>query len=157
MSLIERIAKVEDAKVWYDNMPLESVYTVGIAGEKFFRAIKDRGMIMGAVCPACNVTYLPPAMYCERCFAELEEWVELGTEGTVHTYTAVEVSLENKPLEEPQVLALIKWDGVHGGLVHRLGEVEPGEVRIGMTVRAVFKPRREREGSILDIEYFKPA
>lgn len=156
MSLIERITKVGDAQVWYDNMPVESVYTVGIAGEKFLRAIKDQGAIMGTVCPTCNLTYLPPMMYCERCFAELEEWVEVGTKGTVYAYTILGVSLEEEPLEEPQILALIRMEGVHGGLVQRLGEVKPEDVEIGMAVEAVFKPQKQREGSILDIEYFKP-
>jgi uncharacterized OB-fold protein len=156
MSLIERITKVGDAQVCYDNMPIESVYTVGIAGEKFLRAIKDQGAIMGAVCPTCNLTYLPPMMYCERCFAELEEWVEVGTKGTVYAYTILGISLEEEPLEEPQILALIRMEGVHGGLVQRLGEVKPDDVEIGMAVEAVFKPQKQREGSILDIEYFKP-
>lgn len=156
MSLIERITNFGDAKVWYGNMPLESLYTVGVAGEKFFRAIKDQGVIMGSVCPACGLTYVPPMLYCEQCFAELEEWVQVGTRGTVYTYTVLGVSLEDKPLEEPEVLALIKMEGVHGGLVHKLGEVKPEEVGIGMPVEAVFKSRKEREGSILDIKYFKP-
>lgn len=156
MSLIERITNFGDAKVWYGNMPLDSLYTVGVAGEKFFRAIKDQGVIMGSVCPACSLTYVPPMLYCEQCFAELEEWVEVGTRGTVYTYTVLGVSLEDKPLEEPEVLALIKMEGVHGGLVHKLGEVKLEEVGIGMPVEAVFKSRKEREGSILDIKYFKP-
>jgi uncharacterized OB-fold protein len=156
MSLIERITKVRDAQVWYDNMPVESVYTVGIAGEKFLRAIKDQGAIMGTVCPTCNLTYLPPMMYCERCFAELEEWVEVGTKGTVYTYTVLGLSLAEEPLEEPEILALIRMEGVHGGLVQRLGEVKPEDVEIGMAVEAIFKPQKQREGSILDIEYFKP-
>ena len=157
MSLIERITKFGDAKVWYDNMPIESLYTVGIAGETFFRAIKDRGVIMGTVCHECNLTYVPPMMYCERCFSGLDEWAEVGTKGTVYSYTILGVSLEDNPLEEPEILALIKMEGVHGGLVHRLGEVEPEEVKIGMAVEAVFKPSKERKGSILDIKYFKPA
>ncbi len=156
MSLIERITNLGDAKVWYDNMPIESLYTVGIAGEKFFRSLKDQGVILGTVCPRCDLTYLPPAMYCERCLGELDEWVEVGNRGTVHTFTVLWVSLENEPLDEPQILALVKMDGVHGGVVHRLGEVKPEEVEIGMQVEAAFKPKKEREGSILDIEYFKP-
>jgi uncharacterized OB-fold protein len=141
MSLIERITDVRDAKVWYDNIPIESQYTVGIAGEKFFRELKDQGVIMGTVCPNCNLTYLPPVMYCER---------------TVYTYTVLGVSLDGDPLEKPEILALVKMEGVHGGLVHRLGEVEPDEVEIGMAVEAVLKPARQRRGSILDIEFFKP-
>jgi uncharacterized OB-fold protein len=156
MSLIERIGTFADAKVWYDNMPLESQYTVGIAGERFFRAIKDQGVILGTVCPACELTYVPPTMYCERCFSQLDEWVDVGTKGSVYTYTVVTRSLEGENLEEPEILALVRLEGAHGGIVHRLGEVKLEEVEIGMAVEAVLKPKAKREGSILDIQYFKP-
>jgi uncharacterized OB-fold protein len=156
MSLIERITNFGDAKVWYGNMPIESLYTVGIPGERFFHAIRDQGVIMGTACPSCNLTYVPPMLYCERCFTELEGWVDVGTKGTVYTYTVLWVSLEDNRLDEPEILALIRMDGVHGGLVHKLGEIRPDEVEIGMAVEAVFKPQKEREGSILDIKYFKP-
>jgi uncharacterized OB-fold protein len=157
MSLIERIGTFGDAKVWYDNMPLESQYTVGIAGEKFLRALKDRGVILGTVCPDCDLTYVPPTMYCERCFARLDEWVEVESKGSVYTYTVLTRSLTDTAMEQPEVLALIRLEGAHGGIVHRLGEVDPEEVEIGMPVEAVLKPQKEREGSILDIQYFKPA
>jgi len=39
-------------------------------------------------------------------------------------------------------------------LIHRLGEVDPEEVYTDMPVEAVF--REEREGSLLDIAYFRP-
>jgi hypothetical protein len=51
---------------------------------------------------------------------------------------------------------VIAIDGSDGGFLHTLGEVEPGEVTIGMKVEAVWKPVGERTGSILDIEYFRP-
>jgi len=156
MSLIERLQKVEDAKVWYDDIPIENEYTVGIAGERFLRTLKEQGVIMGTVCPNCDLTYVPPSMYCERCFAELDEWVEVPSTGVVDTYTVLTRSLEGEPLDEPQVLALIRLEGAHGGLVHRLGEITPEEVEIGMAVQAVLKPANERQGSILDIEHFKP-
>jgi uncharacterized OB-fold protein len=156
MSLVERITSFGDAKVWHDDMPLESLYTVGIAVERFFRAIKNQGVLMGTVCPACSLTYVPPVLYCERCFTQLEEWVDVSSKGAVYTYTILSVSLEDSPLEKPEILALVKIDGVHGGLVHRLGDVKPQEVEIGMPVEAVFKPQKQREGSILDIKYFRP-
>jgi len=40
--------------------------------------------------------------------------------------------------------------------MHRLGEVDPKEVKIGMRVQAVWKPAEERVGAITDINYFKP-
>jgi uncharacterized OB-fold protein len=156
MSLIERLGTFGQAKVWYDNIPIESEYTVGIAAEKFFRAVKDRGVILGTVCPTCGLTYVPPSMYCERCFSKLEEWVEVPAKGTVYTYTVLTRSLDGHALDEPDILALVRLPGAHGGLVHRLKVAKPEDVQIGMEVEAVLKPKAEREGSILDIRYFKP-
>lgn len=156
MSLIERLGSVGEARVWYGNMPLESEYTVGIAGERFFRTLKDEGVFVGTVCPNCDLIYVPPSIYCERCFTELEEWVEVPSKGEVYTFTILTRSLEGEPLEKPDVLALVRLEGTHGGFVHRLEEVELEEVEIGMAVEAVLKPAEAREGSILDIIHFRP-
>jgi hypothetical protein len=40
--------------------------------------------------------------------------------------------------------------------MHKLGEVDPDAVHVGLEVEAVWKPKAQREGSILDIEYFRP-
>jgi uncharacterized OB-fold protein len=40
--------------------------------------------------------------------------------------------------------------------VHYLGDIDPEEVYMGLEVEAVFKDAAEREGSILDIECFRP-
>jgi uncharacterized OB-fold protein len=37
-----------------------------------------------------------------------------------------------------------------------LGEVDPEKLKVGTKVKAVFKVKKERQGSILDIKYFKP-
>jgi len=42
-------------------------------------------------------------------------------------------------------------------LLHKLGEVEPANVCVGLEVEAVLKPKKDREGKITDILYFKPA
>jgi uncharacterized OB-fold protein len=50
---------------------------------------------------------------------------------------------------------VIRLDGASsGGFLHRLGEVRPEDVAIGMEVEAVWA--EERSGSILDIAYFRP-
>ena len=157
MSLLERLAQPGLARTWPGDIPCGGRYTVGIAGEKFFGEIKDNARFMGTRCPACDLTYVPPRLYCERCFAQLEEWVEVETRGTVHTFTVVHLALDGSPADEPQVLAFVQLEGSDGGLVHRLGGVSPDEVEIGMAVEAVFKEKADRQGSVLDIEYFKPS
>lgn len=155
MPLIERITKLDQVKAWYGDMPIESRYTAGLAGERFLRALKE-GQIMGAKCPECELIYLPPRIFCHRCFSPLQEWVEVGNQGAVETYTVLNVDLDGNPLEEPQIVALVNIDGTYGGLLHFLGKVELDELYIGLPVEAVFKPKEEREGSILDIKYFRP-
>jgi len=155
MSLIERITKTGDARAWYGDMPIESRYTAGLAGERFLRALKE-GKIMGLRCPKCEFVYLPPRIFCPYCFSPLEEWVEVENQGAIETYTILNVDLDGNPLEEPKIVALVNIDGTFGGLVHFLGEVELDELYIGLPVEALFKPKKEREGSILDIEYFRP-
>jgi uncharacterized OB-fold protein len=156
MAILEKVDKLHHATAWRGDIPITSRYTAGIAGEKFFREIKDNARIVGTYCENCELVYVPAAMFCERCFAELDEWVEVPSRGWVFTYTVLHRDLEDKPLEPPVVLAYVKLEGADGGLVHYLGEIDPEHVCIGMEVEAVFKDPAEREGSILDIEYFQP-
>jgi uncharacterized OB-fold protein len=58
-------------------------------------------------------------------------------------------------VEEPEIIIFVRFGD--GGLIHWLKEISPSEVKIGLKVEAVFKPKSIREGNILDIEYFKPA
>ena len=152
---LEKITNPFNARHWIGHMEADYRYTLGIAGERFLKEIKENARIMGAKCPVCGVIFVPPRLYCEKCFAKLEEWVDVGKKGEVYTYTIATIDIEGKKLEKPQIYALIKFKGAHGGLIHKIGETD--KVYIGMEVEAVFKPPSERKASINDIAYFKPA
>jgi len=151
MTLLERDKDAPQA--WHGNLPVTSRYTYGIAGERFFRTLKDEGKIMGAVCPDCDHTYVPAAAFCERCLAELTEWVDVGLVGELHTYTVLFVDYEGRQLDEPELVGFITFGD--GGIVHKL-EADPDDLDIGIPMQAILKPKSKREGSILDILYFKP-
>ncbi len=158
MALTERLQDTRDVGYWTGEIPLNYVYSYGRAGEVFFRNLKDKGTLLGARCEACDITYAPPRIYCENCFARLENnYVELGTFGTVHTFTVLHKNLNGSAKAKPAIMAMIRLDGSDGGMVHYLGEVDPVDVRFGMKVEAVLKPENERKGAIDDIKYFKPA
>ncbi len=152
MTLLQRDPNAPVA--WLGDLPVVNRYTFGLAGEKFFRTLKDEGRILGTYCPDCDHTYVPATIFCERCLGKLDTWVNVGTQGEVVTFTFLTVGLDGEPLEDPEVIAFVRF--ADGGLIHRLGEVELEQVEIGMIVEAVFKPKVDRVGSILDIEYFKP-
>jgi len=111
---------------------------------------------MATRCPQCRILYLPPRLYCEQCFSELTEWEQVRNHGHVHSFTVLHLDLDGKPLPEPQIYAVVQLEGTHGGLIHRLGQVRPDAAQIGMAVEALFREKRQRTGSILDIEYFRP-
>lgn len=152
---LEKITNPFNARHWLGDMEADYCYTLGVAGERFFKELKRNGRIMGARCPSCGIVYVPPRMYCERCFEKLEEWIDVGKKGVVHTFTIATINIDGSKLEKPIIYALIKFEGAHGGIIHKIGDTNT--VEIGMKVEAVFKPLRERKASINDIAYFKPA
>lgn len=157
MALTERLQNTTDVGFWTGEIPLEYVYTYGRAGEAYFKNLKNRGTFLGARCERCDITYVPPRTYCEKCFARLEDhYIQIGTTGTVYTYTVLHKNLDGSRKEEPVIMAMVRLDGTDGGMVHCLGEVEPSQVHIGMKVKAVIMPKKERVGEINDIKYFKP-
>lgn len=153
---LEPILHADDLKAWHGELPAESRYTVGPAGERFFRAIKDEGRLLGTRCGRCDMTYVPGRLFCERCFDELTDWIEVGPAGTVEGATTVHVGVDGRRLPRPVTLALVRLDGADTVLVHYLQGLR-AESAIGQRVRPAYRPADQRTGSILDIEHFVPA
>jgi len=157
MALVERHQRSDKITLVKSEIPLNYLYSAGRAGEKFLTEIRDNEKIVGTYCEACDITYVPPRIYCERCFERLEDsYREVPGRGTVESYTLSYENFDGTRKEDPTIVAMIMIDGTDGGLVHWLGEIDPEDVFIGLMVEAVYKPKEEREGSVLDIKYFKP-
>jgi uncharacterized OB-fold protein len=139
---------------WEGDMEADYVYTTGIAGDRFFMELKKNGQLVATECHKCGQTYVPPRIYCEKCFEELVVWKTLPAEGIVTTFTIADLNEKNEKLPKPRIWAHIKIGD--GGLVHNLGDIEPDKVKIGMKVQAVLKPAAKRKGEIQDILHFKP-
>jgi uncharacterized OB-fold protein len=133
------------------DFPVHFRYTAGLAGERFLREIKDNGRLLASRCTKCNLNYLPPRIYCERCMSKLEEYLEIQNTGMVETFTQCYQDADGKNLQEPVTVALVRFPKAHGGIVHKA----KGQVSIGDKVRVVFKEKSKRTGSILDIVYFE--
>lgn len=151
------ISKASEARTWRGTMPVQFLYTPGVAGERFFQTLKTKGTFAVTRCAECSLTYLPPRLYCEQCFADLSNtWAEVPPRGRVHTYTVVHVDGEGHPLKSPEVIAFVRIDGTDGGLVARLLNVRPEEVHLEMPVRAALAPTRRRRGTLPDLIGFAP-
>lgn len=153
--MIERASSNRKTGVMLGEIPLSNRYTAGIAGEVFFRKLKDEGKFVGTRCNKCEQTYVPARLFCERCFAELREYIEVADTGVVRAVTVAHVGLDGERLERPAVVGAIQLDGASTVFIHRL-LVDPSKARIGMKVKASLIPKPKRIGSILDIRGFEP-
>lgn len=152
--MLEKITNPERVRTVEGAIPVRHRYTAGVAGDSFFRALRDRGEILATPCAGCGVVYVPGRMFCERCFAALDDWVAVGPGGTLESFTAVHVGLDGNPIAEPQWVGLVTLDGATTVLVHRL-EPDGTEPVVGARVEVVLEPKNSRSGSINDIRAFR--
>jgi len=155
MTFLERTTDARRYRHWEGNVEADYIYTSGVAGERFFVALRDKGRILASHCPACGRDYLPARLFCEDCFEELSEFVDVPREGRVEAVTVAHLDRKGLRLLSPEVWAFVTFSGIRGGLVHRL-LVLPDRARVGMAVRPRLKPKGTRVGAITDIEGFEP-
>jgi hypothetical protein len=141
----------------FDQLHAEYAWSTGIAIGAYLAALKE-GFILGARCNTCRKVVVPPRTVCEWCYRPMDEYVPLQDTGTVNTFSLCYVTWDVKRTTEPQIPAVIEIDGASPlhSIMHLLSEVDPKQVRIGMRVKAVWKPPEQRQGAITDILYFKP-
>jgi uncharacterized protein len=149
----------EDGKILYNFDKLNGIYgwDTGIGIGSYLASLKE-GVILGSYCSTCRKTVVPPRTVCELCYRPMEKYVPIKDTGTVNTFSLCYVTWDVKRIKEPEIPAVIDLDGaspIHG-IMHMLGEIDPKDVKIGMRVQAVWKPAKDRQGSINDILYFKP-
>lgn len=147
----------EKGRVLFEEWDPQARYTwdAGIAMGRFLRELKA-GRIVGTRCSSCARVLVPPRMFCEHCFQPADGWVPVQDTGTIVTFSICYVTWDMVRVKEPQIPCVIAIDGSSGGLMHLLGEVKPEDIKVGMRVKAVWKPAAERTGAITDILYFKP-
>ncbi|MEM4612254.1 MAG: zinc ribbon domain-containing protein [Candidatus Nitrosocaldus sp.] len=131
---------------WHDSIALDYIYTLGVAGERFFREALN-GRIMATRCDECSVAYLPPRLYCRRCFRRLDRWVEVEKRGIIYSYTYVSSGNSGNSGGNDDgdggddegdgyiAYALIRFDGVDGGLICRIiNKIEDLKIGVGVAV-----------------------
>lgn len=129
------------------NITIPYKWTTGPVIGRFLAELK-RGRIVGGKCQHCGRVYVPPPDVCGPCFRTISDFVELSGRGAVIATSTVYRAMPWSPSETPYSLAIIRLDGADTNLVHL---ISPG-LKPGDRVRARF--RKERSGSMLDIERF---
>ena len=154
-----RESDIQEKKIGYNWWEPEVQYSwsLGHAISKFLQGLK-KGKLIGIHCKKCKRVLFPPRMFCEYCYRPTDEWVELPDTGIIETFSISYLDPDARRIEEPILVGVIDLDNTppNHGIMHYFGEMTKDEIKIGMKVKAVWKPENEREGSITDILYFKP-
>ena len=120
--------------------PGESAYLRGLAGRR----------LLGQRCGVCGRVYVPPRGTCPVDGVPTREEVELPETGTVTTFCVVNVGYPGQRVTPPYVAAAVLLDGADIAFQHLILGCEPGEVRMGLRVRAVW-------GDAGTISHFAPS
>lgn len=141
----------------FDKLNGQYAWDTGVGIGTYLSSLK-KGVLLGSHCSTCRKIVVPPRVVCEWCFRPMDEFVPLQDTGVVNTFSLCYVTWDVQRIKEPEIPAVINIDGASPlhGIMHMLGEVDPQQVKIGMRVKAVWKPAEERQGAITDILYFKP-
>src|SRR3989338_11328425 len=124
-----------ELKVWKGEIPLKNLYTAGLAGNEFFRVLKEQGEFLGSFCRDCELTYVPARYFCERCFANLQgHWRTFSGEGKLVSWTQCYISLDGRKLKKPVAVGAVQLDGASTTLIHYL-KLPQGQLRIGAKVK----------------------
>jgi uncharacterized OB-fold protein len=134
---------------------LDYIYAASPEESSFFRGLAE-GKLLGQRCPVCKHVYVPPRSACPVDGVPTTEEVELADTGTVTTYCIVNVPFLGQKIKPPYVSAYVLLDGADIAFLHLILGVDAADVRMGMRVKAVWKPRDEWGTTIENISHFEP-
>jgi uncharacterized OB-fold protein len=130
-------------------------HTASPAESEFLRGLAA-GRLLGQRCPACGKVYVPPRAACPTDGVPTAGDVELPDTGIVTTFCVVNVPFRGQRVPTPYVAASIVLDGADIPFQHLILGCEPDEVRMGMRVAAVWKPRDQWGTTVENIDHFRP-
>ncbi len=125
--------------------------TTGPVIGAFLTALKERRVL--GISGVDGRVICPPVEYDPVTSEPLTDMVEVGTEGTITSWSWVETIREGQPLDHPHALALIRLDGADTSMLHVVDAPSPDAVSTGARVR--IRWTAEPEGQITDIAAFE--
>ena len=138
-------------------VPVSLDYSYAASPEEsaFFRGL-DQGKVLGSRTKGGGKVYVPPRSADPVTGLPTDEEVELSDTGTVTTFCIVNVPFLGQKITPPYVSAYVLLDGADIALLHLILGVDASEVRMGMRVKAVWRPREEWKASMENISHFEP-
>lgn len=136
--------------------PIRLEYNIQAGADltKFLTALTEK-RIVGRRSPTGKV-YVPPKGCCPVTGLPMLEEVELSDVGTVVTFCIINIPFEGQVLTPPYAVGTILLDGSDLPLFHIIGGVDVKDVRMGLRVKALWRPDEELAPTLETIKYFEP-
>jgi uncharacterized protein len=134
---------------------IEIQHTASLPESTFLRALEE-GKLVGARTGQEGKVYFPAREADPATGQQLTEFVELPDKGTVTTFAIINIPFAGQRIKPPYVAAYVLLDGADIPFLHLVTEIDAADVRMGMRVEAVWKPREEWGLGIDNIDYFRP-
>jgi hypothetical protein len=131
-------------------------HSASVQETRYLQGLKE-GRLLGQRCPQCRKVYIPPRGACPVDGVPTEEEVELPDRGTVTTFCIVNVPFLGQKIQPPYVAAYVLLDGADIAFLHLILDLPAEDVRMGLRVEAVWKPREEWEHGLHNITHFRPS
>ena len=150
----------EPVKIQVSPSMIEIQHTASLPESRFLRALEE-GKLLAARTKIGRgdkpgPVYFPPKEADPATGLELDEFLELDDKGTVTTFAIINIPFPGQRIKPPYVAAYVLLDGADIPFLHLVTEIDPADVRMGMRVQAVWKPREEWGLGIDNIDYFRP-
>lgn len=126
----------------------------GQALRRFLEGMSE-GRILGHRCPVCESVIVPMKGLCPRDGVPTTEEVELPDTGTVTTFAVNNIPDPRAP-EVPFVSAYVLLDGAGLTMLTLVAGIPADQVRMGMRVKAAWRPREEWAPTMGNIKWFEP-
>jgi uncharacterized OB-fold protein len=108
-----------------------------------------RGELRIQHCTTCGKYQHYGRMLCSHCGEDTLEWVTASGDGTVYSFTVIRQN-GVPPFNEriPFVVATVDLDEDGARVIAAMPEVGPDDARVGMRVRAAFRPAGDEFGFV---------
>ncbi|HKP42960.1 Zn-ribbon domain-containing OB-fold protein [Mycobacterium sp.] len=134
---------------------IEIQHTASLPESTFLRGLEE-GKLLGARTGKNGKVYFPAREADPATGKQLDQFIELPDKGTVTTFAIINIPFAGQRIKPPYVAAYVLLDGADIPFLHLILEIEAADVRMGMRVEAVWKPREEWGLGIDNIDYFRP-
>ena len=128
----------------HSRRPLTLRFDIPISKTHEFWDSLGQGKFVTTKCSKCGNVSFPPQADCPKCMNGEFEWVDLGRDATLVTFTHVQVTPASFSANGPYTIAIGEFAGGLKVLAWLEG-TQPKDARPGMKLRV--EPRTSREGN----------